>query len=181
MDERSFHLPYHKVPQSHYNSWELPTMRQRRRVQKLHGDFASPLVFVKRKGGSFCCMHICTDFRWPGAEGHSLIVPLGRCTFSPERVCLLFHMDLPSEFYNVPLHKTQKKYVAYFPPFTLHEYNTMPHSVEEPCNLCAHDVIFRMKWWKATCSVISTISCFFYPSEHQPLEHGEAFSPPSEA
>lgn len=97
---------------------------------------------MKWKGSSFCCMHICTNFRWPGPEGCSLTVPLGRCTFFPEWICLLFHMDLPSEFYNIHFHKTQKKYVAYSSPFTLHECNTMPHSVEEPCNLCAQNVIF---------------------------------------
>uniref|UniRef100_A0A8C6KM80 Gypsy retrotransposon integrase-like protein 1 n=2 Tax=Nothobranchius TaxID=28779 RepID=A0A8C6KM80_NOTFU len=132
-DERPFRLPYRRVPPAEYQKLRqvLNEMEEKEIICKSTSEFASPLVLVWKKNGD---LRICTDFRWLNRrtlkDAHPLphqadcLAALGGNTF-------FCSMDLTSGFYNMPLHKDDRKYSAFTTPMGLYEYNRLPQGL---CN-----------------------------------------------
>ncbi|KAJ8410013.1 hypothetical protein AAFF_G00210540 [Aldrovandia affinis] len=131
-DDRPFRLPYRRVPRP------LPTaervlsdMEMKGIISKSLSEYASPLVMVWKKNGD---LRICTDFRWLNAKTIKDAHPLPHqadCLAALGGNALFSTMDLASEFYNVPLHESDRKFTAFTTPMGLYEYNWLPQGL---CN-----------------------------------------------
>ena len=132
-DSKPFRLPYRRLAPSHYDKLRtaLNEMEEREIIRKSASEYASPLVLVWKKNGD---LRLCTDFRWLNArtvkDAHPLphqadaLAALGGNTFFST-------MDLTSGYYNVEVHKEDKKFTAFTSPFGLYEYNRLPQGL---CN-----------------------------------------------
>ncbi|RXN35516.1 gypsy retrotransposon integrase 1 [Labeo rohita] len=176
VDEKPFRLPYRRVPPSHYEKLRvaLDETEEKGIIRKSKSEYASPLFLVWKKNGD---LRICIDFRWLIArtlkDAHPLphqsdaLAALGGNAFFST-------MDLTSGFYNVPLHKDDRKYTAFSSPFGLHEYNRMPQGL---CNSPA--TFMRMMMSIFGDKNFTSLLCYlddlmvFAPNEHVALERLE--------
>ena len=104
-------------------------MEEKEIIRKSTSEYASPLV---QKNGD---LRVCTDFRWMNnrtlKDAHPLphladyLAALGGNS-------LFSTMDLTFiGFYNMPLHKDDRKYSGFTTPMWLYEYNRLPQGL---CN-----------------------------------------------
>lgn len=107
----------------------LDEMEEREIIRKSSSDFESPLVLVWNKSGD---IRICNDFRWLNAQTikdtHPLPHPADALAALGGNV-FFSTMDLTSGYYNVEVHKEDRKYTAFTSPFGSYEYNRMPQGL----------------------------------------------------
>lgn len=123
---RPFRLLYRRLSPSHYVKLKtaLTDMEERDIIRKSMSEYASPLVLVWKKNDDLC---LCNDFWWLNARTVKDAYPLpyqadalaalgGNALFST--------MDLTSGYYNVVVHKEDRRFTAFASPFGL--YNRLP-------------------------------------------------------
>lgn len=135
VDDKPFLLPCRHMPPTQYEKLKgaLDEMEEREIIRKSSSDFESPLVLVWKKSGD---IRICNDFRWLNAQTikdtHPLPHPADALAALGGNV-FFSTMDLTSGYYNVEVHKEDRKYTAFTSPFGSYEYNRMPQGL---CNVC---------------------------------------------
>lgn len=132
-DHRPFRLPFRRVPPSQYQKLRqvLSEMEEKEIIRKSTSEYASPIVLVWKPNGD---LRVCTDFRWLNKRTLRDAHPLPHqadCLAALGGNSLFSTMDLTSGFYNMPLHKDDRKYSAFTTPMGLYEYNRLPQGL---CN-----------------------------------------------
>lgn len=127
-DDRPFQLLYRRVPPAHYHKLRevLSELELKGIISKSVSEYASPLVLIWKKSGD---LRICTDFRWLNAKTVKDAHPLPHqayCLATLSGNAFFSTMDLTSEFYNIPLHESDRRYTAFTTPLGLYEYNRLP-------------------------------------------------------
>lgn len=106
----------------------LSEMEEKEIIRKSTSECASPLILVWKKNGDLC---VCTDFRWLNARTLKDAYPLPHqsdCLAALAGNSFFRTMDRTLGFYNMPLHKHDKKCSA-LTTLGLYDYNRLPQGL----------------------------------------------------
>jgi len=95
-------------------------------IVESHSDWASPIVAVKKKDGTF---RPCGDYRYLNAKTKPDRYPLPRITDILDQVqkCKIFStIDIEKAYHHIPIHPYDRHKIAVITPFGLFEYTSMP-------------------------------------------------------
>lgn len=124
--------PVHQTP--YKSAWKERTIVQQQVdemlekgvVEPSNSPWASPVVLVKKKDGSW---RFCVDYRRLNTISVKDVYPLPRIEETLSRMdnaCIFSAMDLESGYWQVPMHNDAKAKTAFVTPGGLYQFLVMP-------------------------------------------------------